>query len=326
MADSKILLYYAFAPIADPHAVMLWQRELCEGLGLRGRIIISKHGINGTVGGEIDACKIYLRKTKEHPAFANIDVKWSEGTGFADHKPELFGGVDRQAPWLKSRDFPRLSVKVRDELVAFGIPEETLVNDEGVIGGGPRLSPEQVNELVEKRGEEVVFFDGRNAYEATIGRFEGAIVPEIGTTHGFIEEIENGSFDDIKDKPVIAYCTGGIRCEILTAAMKERGFTEVYQIDGGIVRYGEKFGNDGLWKGSLAVFDGRETMDFAPGAEVIGKCIVCDTPTNQLTNCGDLSCRARYAACDEHLGALCTEHGGTVDASPEAISRAASDV
>src|SRR5690625_5470741 len=97
MADSKILLYYAFAPVTDPEAMRLWQRELCEGLGLRGRIIISKHGINGTVGGELDACKIYLRKTKEHPAFANLDVKWSEGTGFAPEEPEIFKGVDRRA-------------------------------------------------------------------------------------------------------------------------------------------------------------------------------------------------------------------------------------
>ena len=82
MSDPKILLYYAFAPIADPEAVRLWQRELCESLGLRGRIIISKHGINGTVGGEIDACKRYLRLTREYAPFKGLDVKWSDGTGY----------------------------------------------------------------------------------------------------------------------------------------------------------------------------------------------------------------------------------------------------
>src|SRR5690625_2434926 len=173
MADSKILLYYAFAPVTDPEAMRLWQRELCEGLGLRGRIIISKHGINGTVGGELDACKIYLRKTKEHPAFANLDVKWSEGTGFAPEEPEIFKGVDRRAPWQRSVDFPRLSVKVRDELVAFGIPDETVVDEHGVVGGGKRLTPVQVNALVEQHGDDVVFFDGRNAWEAEIGKFRG---------------------------------------------------------------------------------------------------------------------------------------------------------
>src|SRR5699024_239197 len=166
--------------------------------------------------------------------------------------------------------FPKLNVKVRDELVAFGIPDETVVDETGVVGGGAHLSPQAVNELVSNRGEEVVFFDGRNAWEAEIGRFKDAVVPNVRTTHGFIEQIESGVFDDLKDRPVVTYCTGGIRCEILSAAMKNRGFNEVYQIDGGIVRYGEAFGNDGLWQGSLAVFDGREVVDFAPGAKVLG--------------------------------------------------------
>lgn len=308
MAHSKILLYYAFAPVADPEAMRLWQRELCERLGLRGRIIISRHGINGTVGGELDACKIYLRKTQEHPAFAGIDVKWSDGTGFEESEPDIFKGVDRSVPWLTSRDFPKLSVKVRDELVAFGIPAETVVDERGVVGGGSRLTPQAVNDLVEARGDDVVFFDGRNAWEAEIGKFKGAIVPDVRTTHDFIAEIESGVYDDIKDRPVVTYCTGGIRCEILSAAMAERGFSEVYQIDGGIVRYGEAFGNDGLWEGSLAVFDGRETMDFAPGAAVIGACQECGTPSKTVANCTDRSCRTRFVVCEKHLDASCPEH------------------
>lgn len=308
MADSKILLYYAFAPVADPHAMMLWQRELCEGLGLNGRIIISKHGINGTVGGEIDACKLYLRRTKEHPAFAGIDVKWSDGTGFVPHEPKIFRGIDRAPRWQKSRDFPKLSVKVRDELVAFGIPDETIVTEEGVVGGGKKLKPHQVNELVEKHGEDVVFFDGRNAWEAEVGRFKDAIVPDIKTTPDFIKTIESGAYDHLKNRPVVTYCTGGIRCEILSAVMKDRGFNEVYQIDGGIVRYGEAFGNDGLWEGSLAVFDGREVMDFAPGAAVIGKCMVCEEPSNRVSNCVDPACKSRFVACDEHFGSDCGSH------------------
>ncbi len=90
--------------------------------------------------------------------------------------------------------------------------------------------------------------------------------------------------------------------------MKDRGFTDVYQIDGGIVRYGEAFGNDGLWEGSLAVFDGRETMDFAPGAAVIGSCGVCGEPSNELADCSDVSCRARFVVCAAHQGAACPAH------------------
>ncbi|QIM15484.1 rhodanese-related sulfurtransferase [Leucobacter insecticola] len=308
MSEPKILLYYAFAPITDPESVRLWQRELCASLGLRGRIIISKHGINGTVGGELDACKQYLKRTREFGPFAGLDVKWSDGTGFDPEQPETLHGVDRRARWRRIADFPKLSVKVRDELVAFGIPDETIVDAAGVVGGGEHLSPQAVNELVAERGDEVVFFDGRNAWEAEVGRFKGAVVPDVTTTHDFIAQIESGAYDDLKDRPVVTYCTGGIRCEILSVAMKNRGFREVYQIDGGIVRYGEAFGNDGLWEGSLAVFDSRETMDFAPGAAVIGSCAACGTPTNNLSNCADQTCRVRFVACSEHENGPCAEH------------------
>ena len=310
MSDSKILLYYAFTPVADPEAIRLWQRELCERLGLRGRIIISKHGINATVGGELDACKLYLRRTKEHPSFASIDVKWSDGTGYEPDEPEMMHGTDRRPPWRRSADFPKLSVKVRDELVAFGIPDETLVDENGVVGGGTRLTPQDVNDLVDERGDDVVFFDGRNAWETQIGKFKNAIVPDVTTTHDFLGEIDSGKYDHLKDRPVVTYCTGGVRCEILSAAMIERGFTDIYQIDGGIVRYGETFGNDGLWEGSLAVFDGRESLDFAPGATVLGECSVCGGATNRLSNCSDQSCRARLVVCADHEGAACTAHSG----------------
>lgn len=326
--EPKILLYYAFAPIADPEAVRLWQLELCRSLGLRGRIIVSRHGINGTVGGELDACKQYLRRTREFAPFEGLDAKWSDGTGFEADRPELLKGAGAVAPpprtskrdafcpecsahsprWRRIADFPRLSVKVRDELVAFGIPDETVVDERGVVGGGTRLSPQEVNELVAERGDEVVFFDGRNAWEAEIGRFAGAVVPDVSTTHGFIEQIESGAFDDLKGRPVVTYCTGGIRCEILSAAMAARGFAEVYQLDGGIVRYGEAFGNDGLWEGSLAVFDGRESVDFAPGPAVLGRCSTCGAPTNRLSNCADAACRVRFAACETHADSPCPEH------------------
>lgn len=308
MSHPKILLYYAFAPITDPEAVRLWQRELCESLGLRGRIIVSKHGINGTVGGEIDACKEYLKRTREYGPFSGLEVKWSDGTGFVATTPEKLKGVDRRAPWKRIADFPKLSVKVRDELVAFGIPEETQVDEGGVVGGGTHLSPADVNKLVAERGDEVVFFDGRNAWEAEVGKFKGAVVPDVTTTHDFIAQIESGDYDDLKGKPIVTYCTGGIRCEILSAAMVSRGFEEVYQIDGGIVRYGEAFGNDGLWEGSLAVFDGRETMDFAPGAAVIGRCVECGSESAKLADCATPGCRERFVTCGNHETAACKKH------------------
>jgi len=276
----KIILYYGFTPIEDPEAMKLWQKTLCESLGLKGRILISKHGINGTLGGDMSALKKYVRQSKEYPGFRGIDFKWSDGTG---------------------NDFPRLSVKARKEIVAFGAPDELKVDQSGVVNGGIHLRPEEVNQLVAERGDDVVFFDGRNAFEAKIGKFKNAIVPNTHTTHDFIADLESGRYDHLKDKPIVTYCTGGIRCEILTPIMKNRGFKEIYQIKGGIVRYGEKFkdGEDSLWEGSLYVFDKRMNMEFSDKAKTIGECEKCSAPTSQFYNCADLGCRDLILLCED---------------------------
>ena len=280
MELQKIILYYGFTPIEDPEAMKLWQKTLCEMLGLKGRILISKHGINGTLGGDMSALKKYVRQSKEYPGFRGIDFKWSDGTG---------------------NDFPRLSVKARKEIVAFGAPDELKVDQAGVVNGGIHLRPEEVNQLVAERGDEVVFFDGRNAFEAKIGKFKNAIVPNTHTTHDFIADLESGRYDHLKDKPIVTYCTGGIRCEILTPIMKNRGFKEIYQIKGGIVRYGEKFkdGEDSLWEGSLYVFDKRMNMEFSDKAKTIGECEKCSAPTSQFYNCADLGCRDLILLCED---------------------------
>jgi len=289
----KILLYYAFTPLADPEAIRLWQRELAESLGLRGRILLSRDGMNGTVGGELTSLKRYLRKTRAYPAFKHLDVKWSEGSGLDENGSSL--------------DFPRLSVKVRDEIVSFGAPGELRVDESGVVGGGIKLDPTALHSLVAER-DDVVFFDGRNRFEAQIGRFRDAVVPEVSTTREFVTELESGAYDHLKDKAVVTYCTGGIRCEVLSALMKARGFDEVYQLDGGIVRYGETFGDDGLWDGSLYVFDGRGSMDFSDRATVIGHCVMCGSATNRMRNCCDPSCREQLVLCDAESDVLCGVH------------------
>ncbi len=291
---AKIVLFYVFTPLADPDAIRLWQRDLCESLGLRGRILISKDGLNGTLGGDLPAVKRYLRKTKDYGAFKHLDVKWSEGTGLDEQ-----GG---------SVDFPRLVVKVRDEIVSFGAPDELIVDAGGVVGGGTKLRPDEVNALASSR-DDVVFFDGRNRFEAQIGRFRDAVVPDVSTTRDFVAELDSGKYDHLKDKAVVTYCTGGIRCEVLSGLMKSRGFGEVYQLDGGIVRYGETFGDDGLWEGSLYVFDDRGSMDFSDHSSVIGHCVVCGEATKRMNNCADPSCREQMVVCDTHAADVrCSAH------------------
>lgn len=256
---------------------MLWQKALCEKLNLKGRILISTHGINGTVGGDIEDLKAYAKATKSYGLFKGTVFKWSEGT--RDH-------------------FPKLSVKVRDEIVSFGAADELKVDEKGVVGGGVHLKPEQVHKLVEERGEDVVFFDGRNAYEAQVGKFKNAIVPDVRTSKDFLKELDSDKYDEIKDKPVVTYCTGGIRCEILSSLMKNRGFKEVYQMDGGIVKYGEKYADDGLWEGSLYVFDDRMGVKFSDKAKDIGVCVHCGGKTSNYENCANKACNELVLICE----------------------------
>jgi UPF0176 protein len=256
--------------------------------------LISKHGINGTVGGPIDKVKKYIRVTKSYPSFKTMEFKWSDG------------GKD---------DFPDLQIKVRSEIVTFGVPDEIVVDENGIVGGGIHLKPEEVNDLVSKR-DDVVFFDGRNAFEAKIGKFRDAIVPQTESTRDFIAELESGKYDHIKDKPIITYCTGGIRCEVLSLIMKNRGFKEIYQMEGGIVRYGEKYRDRGLWEGSLYVFDARLNLEFSPSASVIGECDYCQSATSQFHNCELSDCRKRILLCDscfeQHPIPRCPSHAASV--------------
>lgn len=271
----KIILFYKFIPVADPEVTKLWQLELCKALGLKGRMVISKHGINGTLGGHIDSLRAYKSAMNKTELFKGIMYKWSEGAENA---------------------FPRLSIKVRPEIVSFGAAEELKVDKNGVIGGGKHLKPKQVHELLKER-DDVVFFDGRNKYEAKIGKFKNAMVPDVENTREFIKEIEDPKYDELKSKPVVTYCTGGIRCEILSSLMKNRGFKEVYQIEGGIIKYGETYKDQGEWEGKLHIFDNRMVMQFSDEAVDIGVCVHCASATSNYENCANKQCNRLVLVC-----------------------------
>lgn len=295
----KVILYYKFVPVKDPEMTMRWQRELCTRLNLKGRVLISEHGINGTLGGDIENLRQYKREMNKSVVFKGIMYKWSDGTG---------------------HDFPKLRVKVKSELVALNAADEIIVTEKGVMNGGKHLKPKDVHKLLEERGDEVVFFDGRNNYEAEIGKFKGAIVPDVNTSHDFAKELEDPKYNDIKDKPIVTYCTGGVRCEVISAMMKNRGFKEVYQIDGGIVKYGEMFGDDGEWEGKLHIFDDRMQMQFSDKAIDIGSCTHCQGKTSRYINCDNVACNKLVLVCQD-----CNQQSFCKDcASAEVASRQSS--
>src|SRR5690606_15250070 len=148
----KIILYYKFVPVKDPDMVMRWQKELCQRLGLKGRIIVSQHGINGTLGGPVTSLREYKKAMVESGTFKGIQYKWSDG---------------------RADDFPKLSVKVRDELVTLNPEDEFNVFDQGTP-----LKPEEWHKFLEENPDAIVF-DARNEYESEIGTFKNAIKPKI---------------------------------------------------------------------------------------------------------------------------------------------------
>jgi len=272
----KIILYYLFTPLNDPEVVLLWQKALAERFNLKGRIIISNQGINGTLGGEIEDLKQYIKQTKVYSGFSGIEFKWSDGS---------------------REDFPRLSIKLRDELVSFKVADQIEVNSQGIIGGGKKITPKKLHELVALNPDQVVFVDGRNKKEAAIGKFKNAVVMDVDHSRDFPKAIKSDNYNFLKNKKVVTYCTGGIRCEVLSKLMIDAGYQEVYQLDGGIVKYLESYKDKGLWEGSLFVFDQRMSIKASNEVKTIGECSHCFAKTDNYVNCANKSCNELILLC-----------------------------
>jgi UPF0176 protein len=288
VATSALLLFYALRPLTDPETVRLWQRELCVRLGLRGRVVVSPQGMHGALGGGDQRLVEYARSTREHPAFADMTFRASAGqeTGFA-----------------------RLEVCVHDEVVSFGAPAELQVGAEGLVGAGRHLTPHQLHELMARRGREVVLFDSRNRYETEIGRFRGAVVPDANAARELLHQLDSGRYDGFKDRPVVTYCTSGVRAEVLSTLMRNRGFTDVSVLDGGIVSYGSAFADDGLWEGALYVLDETVQITFSDHPAVLGRCEMCGAGTFHYRDCVAPLCCGRALLCNGCADfALCGAH------------------
>jgi predicted sulfurtransferase len=255
---------------------MKWQRTICQELGLKGRIIISPEGINGTVGGSIENNNRYKQLMSEHPLFGNIDFKESDGG------PECF---------------PRLSIKVRDEAVSLGIPHDKLTTKDS----GTHLSPDETHHLLTEKPEDLVVLDARNNYEWAIGAFKNAITPDIDNFRDLPEYLDN-NLEQFKDKQVLMYCTGGIRCERASAYLVNKNVAKkVYQVSGGIHTYAQQY-PDGYFRGKNYVFDGRIAVKI--NDDILGKCSQCSTPSDDYHNCLNAQCNKHFICCAECIEKL----------------------
>lgn len=273
--EFEIILFYKYIRIANPEAVAQWQRELQGRFDLKGRTIIAHEGINATMEGTKENIAAYLAEFLSDPRFVNTHIKRSAGTGTA---------------------FPKRYVKVRREIVTLGLGENCDI-DPNVLTG-KRLAPEELHEWIEG-GREFYIIDMRNAYEHLAGHFKGSVRPALENFRDLPKFME--SIKHLKDKTVLTVCTGGVRCEKASGYLLSQGFSDVYQLDGGIVSYMELYPNEDF-VGKLYVFDNRIIMGFYtddPKHELVGICSICAKPCERFTNCADPECHRQVIACEE---------------------------
>ena len=249
-----VILFYKYVGIDEPVKFVEAQRALCEMLGLKGRILIATEGINGTLAGPCDSIERYVSGLKSDARFADIEIKTSAGD---------------------KNTFPRLLVKTRAEIVTLKGCEDIAPDRDN------HLSPAEWKRTMEEDDDTVVV-DVRNRYESAVGKFQNAVECDIGNFRelpGFI-----GRLEALKDKKVLMYCTGGIRCEKSSALFRSKGFKNVFQLHGGIMAYQRQFGN-AHWLGECFVFDRRMTIRVEEGLSKIGKCSHTGRLTNRFANC-----------------------------------------
>ena len=276
----QVLLYYCYTPLANPEQFRDEHHRLCLALDLRGRVIVAAEGLNGTVSGTVESCAQYMAAVKADPRFAALDFK-----------------VDA----VPAHTFQKLHVRVKPEIV-----HSSLRHVQPHKKTGQHLSPEEFRALKDR--DDVVVVDVRSDYEYNLGRFRNAVTLDMENFRDFPARVER--LKTFKDKKILTYCTGGVKCEKASAYLLEQGFENVYQLHGGIIKYGIESGGEDF-DGQCYVFDTRIAVDVnRVNPTVISRCQGCEQPSNRLVNCANPHCNAHLplcAACGEQLQGACSE-------------------
>ncbi len=276
----QVLLFYKYVTIEDPKAVMDSVRALAKEHNLLGRVLVAEEGINGTLEGLTADTEAFAVELVKDQRFVDMNIKRSEGTGAS---------------------FSKLYVKVRDEIVGTRFPK----NIDPRVRTAPHLAAETLREWYEK-GEDFVVVDMRNDYEYQSGHFKGSVNPGMENSRDLPKAMH--VLEPLKPKKVVTVCTGGVRCEKMSAFLLEHGFEDVYQLENGMHAYMEKFpGKD--FQGTLYTFDKRLTMDFGGDREVVGRCKLCGDSTEKYVNCANNDCHLHFLACEscqKEEGTLCS--------------------
>lgn len=269
MTKYQVLLYYHYTPIENAEEFREQHHLFCLDLDLRGRIIVAPEGLNGTVSGTVESCRIYMETLQNDPRFKGIEFKID----------------DSEEP-----AFAKLHVRVKQEIVHSGLLDIKPYERTGI-----HLEPKDFKKM--KDDEDVVILDVRSNYEHSVGKFKNAITLDIENFREFPDKVNE--LEHLKGKKIVTYCTGGIKCEKASAFLLEKGFENVYQLHGGIIKYGiETDGED--FEGKCYVFDNRLTVDInRKNPTVISRCHVCDTISDRMVNCANPECNIHVPICEK---------------------------
>jgi UPF0176 protein len=251
--NQVIAAFYKFVTLDDYPERRQPLLNLCREHQIKGTILLAAEGINGTISGTRSSIDAMLAHLKSDPCFADLEHKESIAT---------------KAP------FDRLKVRLKQEIVTFGIPT---VNPTNLVG--TYVKPQDWNELISN--PDVVVVDTRNQYEVEIGTFAGAIDPHTNSFTEFPEYVTT-HLDPQQHKQIALFCTGGIRCEKATSYLLSQGFENVYHLQGGILKYLEEIpATKSQWEGECFVFDDRVavTHGLEPGTHQL--CWGCGNPISQ---------------------------------------------
>ncbi|GFZ33359.1 UPF0176 protein YbfQ [Clostridium zeae] len=274
MNKYRILLYYKFINIENSEEFSKEHLKLCKDIRLKGRILIADEGINGTVSGTIEQTEKYMNALKRDDRFIDMIFKIDESNEHA---------------------FKKMYVRHKDSIITL-LPEDDVNPNKKV---GKYLKPNEFYQMLQR--DDVIIVDGRNDYEYDIGHFRGAIRSNVNNFKEFPKWIDD-NLSEYKNKKVLTYCTGGIRCEKLTGVLLDHGFDDVYHLEGGIVTYGKDPEIRGkLWDGKCYVFDERISVRINNTDEdiVISKCNHCGEKSDRYINCINDDCHKQHICCEK---------------------------
>lgn len=264
------LLYYKYAYLTDAEELATKHLKFCKELGIKGRILIADEGLNGTVSGTPEQCKAYMEFIESDERLVGIQWKIDE---------------------VDAISFAKIHVRYRPEIVNSGLRERGV---DPLKETGTHLNPTEFKAM--KDQEDVIVLDVRSNYEHNVGRFKGAVTLDIDNFREFPDKISE--LEKYKDKKILTYCTGGIKCEKASAFLLKSGFEDVYQLHGGIINYGKVEGGEDF-EGNCYVFDNRVQVAInSVNPTVVSTCRNCGAKSVRMINCANPHCNDHFVQCE----------------------------